>query len=102
MAIGAEQSDAIARLDAVLQQSAGEPTRAIGKLRVGIAFVVANHRGSSGILPFRVAEKTQGREGNIHSDSAAPGSGGLPSVDNESVSRNKIGSSRSEKDGRAF
>ncbi len=66
MAIAAEESDAIAGLDAGLAQSAGETADAVGHLRVGIPIVIADDSDAARILLRRVAQETQWREWNIH------------------------------------
>jgi hypothetical protein len=66
MAIAAEESDAIAGLDASLAQSTCEAADSFGHLRVGEAVVIADDGGAAGILLRRVTQKTQWREWNVH------------------------------------
>ena len=66
MAIAAEESDAIAGLNASLAQSTGETADSFGHLRVGEAVVIADDGGAARILLRRVTQETQWREWNIH------------------------------------
>src|ERR1700735_899564 len=67
MAIGAEESDAIAGLRASLTQGSREAPDSVSELSVGEAGLVADYRGSAGILLFRVAKKPKGCEWDVHS-----------------------------------
>jgi hypothetical protein len=58
MAIGAEESNAIAGLDAMLAQGTRKTADTIGKLRVRKPVVVADHGGPAGKLLPRVAKET--------------------------------------------
>ena len=66
MAIGAEEGDAIAWLDAGLTQRAGEASDALAKLRVGKSFVIADDRSSARKLLFCVAQTAERSEWNVH------------------------------------
>jgi hypothetical protein len=66
VAIGAEESDAVARQDAGLAQSPRKKASAIGKFRVRKAVPIADHRGSARVLLLRVAKEAQRRKGNVH------------------------------------
>jgi hypothetical protein len=66
VAVGAEESDAIAGLDARLTQSSRKTAGAVSELRVRKALLIADHRSSARILLFRVAKETQWRKRNVH------------------------------------
>ncbi len=89
MAIGTQKSNAIAALDTGLVQGTCKTAGAVGELPVSKVLLIADHRSSARILLLRVAKETQGGERNVHS-APRPGSGGLTSIDNKSVSGHKI------------
>ena len=66
MAIGAEESDAVAGLDASLPQGPGKAPAALGEFRIGKAILIADRRDSARILLARVAKEAQWGKGNIH------------------------------------
>jgi hypothetical protein len=72
VAIGTEEGNAIAGLDAEMPQGAAEARGAVGELRVVVAMLVADNGGARGILLLGVAQKPQGCERDIHVWQYAP------------------------------
>jgi hypothetical protein len=66
MRVDAQVSDAIARLNARLQQSTGKKADLLSELFVGESLLPTDDGCSTGILPLGVAQTTQRCEWNIH------------------------------------
>jgi hypothetical protein len=64
--IGAKECHAVAGLYPRLPQRSRQTSRALGKFGIGKSLLIANHRGSAGVLLLRVAKEAQRGKGNVH------------------------------------
>jgi hypothetical protein len=66
VAICTQEGNAVSRLGSVAKQGTGKKRNALGKLRIRESLLSAYHSNFIGKLLTRVAQKTNGREGNLH------------------------------------